>query len=257
MQPNFDKVATEVDFPGLERLILDFWERVRAFELLREKNHGKLKWSFLDGPITANNPMGVHHAWGRAYKDAQQRFHAMRGFDQRWQNGFDCQGLWVEVNVEKELKLGSKRDIEAMGLERFVLLCKQRVLHFAAMMTEQSIRLGQWMRWDDPATLRFLRDQLGEDPGRQVTIRGAAGELTDTTERLVGRLGSREVGGSYFTFSDENNYSIWTFLKRCHERGLIYRGRDVVPWCARCGTAISDHEVETEGYQEKTHQAVF
>src|SRR5438046_2475165 len=82
------------------------------------------------------------------YKDVQQRYHAMRGFDQRWQNGFDCQGLWVEVNVEKELNLGSKRDIEAMGLERFVLLCKQRVLHFAAMMTEQSIRLGQWMRWD-------------------------------------------------------------------------------------------------------------
>jgi len=86
--------------------------------------------------------MGVHHAWGRTYKDLFQRFHAMLGEDQRWQNGFDCQGLWVEVNVERELGFKSKRDIEAYGIAEFVSLCKQRVLTYAAMMTEQSIRLG-------------------------------------------------------------------------------------------------------------------
>src|SRR5262250_1242646 len=119
MQPNFDKVATEVDFPGLERSILDFWGRVRAFELLREKNHGKQKWSFVDGPITANNPMGVHHAWGRTLKDIWQRYHGLLGHDQRYQNGFDCQGLWVEVEVEKALGLNSKREIEEYGLDKF------------------------------------------------------------------------------------------------------------------------------------------
>src|SRR5207237_829788 len=82
---------------------LDFWQRTQAFELLRKKNHDKPKWSFLDGPITANNPMGVHHAWGRTYKDTYSRYFAMTGHELRYQNGFDCQGLWVEVEVEKEL----------------------------------------------------------------------------------------------------------------------------------------------------------
>jgi isoleucyl-tRNA synthetase len=253
----FRKVDAQANFVAQEHEVLDFWQQEQVFEHLRALRAGAPRWSFLDGPITANNPMGVHHAWGRAYKDLQQRYRAMRGFDQRWQNGFDCQGLWVEVNVERDLGFKSKRDIEAYGIEPFIRLCKQRVLQYAAIQTEQSIRLGQWMRWDDPATLRLLGEKLIEDPSQPVTIRGAAGEITDTAEQLVGRLGSPEVGGSYFTFSDENNYCIWTFLKRCHERGLIYRGRDVVPWCARCGTAMSDHEIETEGYHEKTHQAVF
>src|SRR5277367_3022372 len=108
----FDRVDTQVDFPAQERQVLEFWERTNAFELLREKNRGKPPWSFLDGPITANNPMGVHHAWGRTYKDAFNRYFAMTGHELRYQNGFDCQGLWVEVEVEKSLGLKSKQDIE-------------------------------------------------------------------------------------------------------------------------------------------------
>ena len=88
------------DFPKNEEKILEFWQGKKIFEKLRKKNQGKERWSFLDGPITANNPMGVHHAWGRTYKDLFQRHKAMQGFDQRYQNGFDCQGLWVEVEVE-------------------------------------------------------------------------------------------------------------------------------------------------------------
>ena len=101
----FEKVETQVDFPAQERAVLEFWQANGTFEQLRRKNRGKPKWSFLDGPITANNPMGVHHAWGRTYKDAYQRYFAMTGHELRYQNGFDCQGLWVEVEVEKELKL--------------------------------------------------------------------------------------------------------------------------------------------------------
>ncbi|MEM1556925.1 MAG: class I tRNA ligase family protein [Candidatus Bathyarchaeia archaeon] len=241
------------DLPRLEHKILDFWKKTDAFKKRMEMNRGKKPYSFIDGPITANNPMGVHHAWGRTYKDLFQRFRAMQGYELRYQNGFDCQGLWVEVEVEKELGFKSKRDIEAYGIAEFVKRCKQRVLRYAAKQTEQSIRLGYWMDWNDPDFLRWLADML-ENPDQIITIRGANGQLiTDTVERIVGQLGSPEIGGSYFTFSDENNYMIWAFLKKCYERGWIYKGRDVMPWCPRCSTALSEHEIVTEGYREIVH----
>ena len=135
------------DHPALERELLERWERERTFERLREQNRGGPTFSFMDGPITANNPMGVHHAWGRSLKDVFQRYKALRGFDQRYQNGFDCQGLWVEVEVEKALGLNSKREIEEYGLAEFAERCKERVAHFAGVITEQSKRLGMWMDW--------------------------------------------------------------------------------------------------------------
>jgi len=162
--------------------------------------------------------MGVHHAWGRTYKDLWQRYKNMQGFRQRFQNGFDCQGLWVEVEVEKQLGLKSKKDIENLvpgdrkaSIAKFVELCKERVRKYSGIQTEQSKRLGYFMDWDN----------------------------------------------SYFTMSDENNYAIWRFLKKCYELKLIYKGRDVVPWCPRCETAISQHEMLTEDYQEITHDAIF
>ena len=104
----FTAVGSGFDLPELEHGVLDLWERERSFDVLRKKNAGGPRYSFIDGPITANiEAMGVHHAWGRTYKDLYQRYKAMQGFDQRWQNGFDCQGLWVEVQVERELNLNS------------------------------------------------------------------------------------------------------------------------------------------------------
>jgi isoleucyl-tRNA synthetase len=208
----FNDVPTKVDFPAIERDILAWWEERRTVEQYLHRNDGAEKrFSFIDGPITANNPMGVHHGWGRSYKDIFQRFHAMLGEDQRFQNGFDCQGLWVEVEVEKELGLKNKREIEQFGIAEFVERCKQRVLTYSKRQTEQSIRLGYWMDWDN----------------------------------------------SYFTMSDENNYTIWHFLKTCHERGWIYKGHDSMPWCPRCGTGLSEHEIVTEGYQDRTHLSLF
>jgi isoleucyl-tRNA synthetase len=206
----FEKVDPKVDFAAQEQDILSFWERTAAFDKLREINRGKPKWSFLDGPITANNPMGVHHAWGRTYKDLYQRYHAAIGRELRYQNGFDCQGLWVEVEVEKEHGFANKKDIESFGIGRFVEECKARASKFAAIQTEQSKRLGYWMDWDH----------------------------------------------SYYTMSDENNYGIWGFLKKCFEKGLIYKGVDVMPWCPRCGTGISQMEMN-EGYREVPHTSVF
>jgi isoleucyl-tRNA synthetase len=226
----FEKVETSVDFPSLERAILKFWDDNGIFEKRRALNAGKPRWSFLDGPITANNPMGVHHAWGRTYKDVYNRFFAMTGHELRYQNGFDCQGLWVEVEVEKQLGLKTKRDIENLvpgdpfaSMDRFVQACKDRVDTFARVQTEQSIRLGYWMDWD----------------------RTDADWAKPPDERK-----------SYFTMSEVNNYTIWAFLKKCHHKGLIYRGYDAMPWCGRCGVGISEMEMK-EGYKLIEHRACF
>jgi isoleucyl-tRNA synthetase len=199
----------DLDFAAIARRAEDLWEREAVFPRLAERNRGGPRFSFLDGPITANNPMGVHHARGRTYKDLFQRYRAMCGFDQRFQNGFDCQGLWVEVEVEKALGFEGKRDIEALGLETFARACRERVERFAALQTAQSRRLGQWMDWQR----------------------------------------------SYFTMADANVEYIWHFLAECGRRGWIYAGHRVMPWCVRCGTSISQHEM-LESYVETTHQSV-
>ncbi|MEC8984942.1 MAG: isoleucine--tRNA ligase [Candidatus Neomarinimicrobiota bacterium] len=143
-------------------------------------------------------------------KDIMNRYKAMQGFDLRYQNGFDCQGLWVEVEVEKELGFKSKKDVEEYGIEKFVNLCKDRVRKYSAIQTEQSKRLGYWMDWDN----------------------------------------------SYFTMSDENNYTIWAMLKKLFEDGKIYRGTDVVPWSGKSGTSYSQMEI-IEGRKLVAHEAVF
>lgn len=196
-QAQYKKVDTWIDIVKNEHEVLDFWKSADIFNKLRARNKGGKKWSFLDGPMTANNPMGVHHAWGRTLKDAFQRYHAMNGEELRYQNGFDCQGLWVEVEVEKEHGFASKQQIRDYGIGKFVQDCKDRVNKCAKRITDQSIRLGYWMDWDN----------------------------------------------SYFTMSEENNYAIWSFLKKCFEKGLIYRGHDVMPWSGRSGSAYSQMEV--------------
>jgi isoleucyl-tRNA synthetase len=148
-KPVFQSLPTVPDHPALEEAILELWEREETFRKLREQNAGGPTFSFMDGPITANNPAGVHHGHGRTLKDVFQRYKALRGFDERYQNGFDSQGLWVEVEVEKSLGLGSKREIEEYGLAEFARKCRERVAHYSEVMTEQCRRLGQWMDWDN------------------------------------------------------------------------------------------------------------
>ena len=204
------KVSNKPDFVKSEHKVLEFWEKNDIFHKRRQLNEGKPRWSFIDGPITANNPMGVHHAWGRTLKDIYNRYKAMSGFELRYQNGFDCQGLWVEVEVEKELGFKTKRDVEEYGIEKFVALCKRRVEKYSKIQTEQSKRLGYWMDWDN----------------------------------------------SYYTMSDENNYTIWSFLKKLSKEGKIYRGSDVVPWSGRSGTSYSQMEI-IEGRKLVAHTSVF
>jgi isoleucyl-tRNA synthetase len=211
-KPHFEPVDQKCDFVAEEKKLLEHWYKNGIVKKYLNKNNSSSKYfSFLDGPITANNPMGVHHAWGRTYKDLWQRYKNMKGFKQRFQNGFDCQGLWVEVEVEKELGFRSKKDIDKYGVAPFVQKCKDRVMKYSSIQTDQTKRLGNFMDWEN----------------------------------------------SYYTMSDENNYMIWYFLKKCHEKGLIYKGKDVVPWCYRCETAISEHEILTEDYKEIEHISVY
>ncbi len=247
--------VSDSNFVTGEHSVLKFWEIQQIFRQLRQKNAGRKRWSFLDGPITANNPMGVHHAWGRTYKDTYQRFFAMTGHDLRYQNGFDCQGLWVEVEVEKQLGLGTKTAVHEFGIDNFVNECKRRVLRFAARQTEQSQRLGYWMDWDNPTQLRQLAAHLGTDAEFTMTTPSGKTE-TAKAHQLAEKLGNQEWGGSYFTFSTENNETIWTFLKKCFERGKIYQGHDVMPWSGRGGSAYSQMEI-AEGRKLTTHKSVF
>src|SRR4030042_3378008 len=255
---SYRPLDSKVDIAKLEHEVQDFWNSTNAYSKRVEiqERENRPRWSFRDGPSTANNPMGVHHAWGRTYKDLFARYRFMRGSEVRNQNGFDCQGLWVEVEVEKELGFKSKLDIEAYGLAEFVRKCKQRVLNYSAIKTEQSIRLGMGTDWNRPEELRKLSEAL-ERPMEETTYVGSRGPVRGTAEWLVGQLGMPELGGSYYTLSDENNYMIWRMLKSCHERGWIYLGADAMPWCPRCSTGISQHETVTEGYRELTHTSVY
>lgn len=203
-------MKSTLDFPQMEQEILKLWQDNHTFAALQEKNKTGKPFRFLDGPITANNPMGVHHAWGRSLKDIALRYKAMNGYHCHYRNGFDAQGLWVEVEVEKELGFKGKRDIEAYGMDRFTRKCEERVAKYSGIITQQSIRLGQWMDWEH----------------------------------------------SYFTHTDENITAIWYFLKTCFENGWLEKSYRPVPWCPRCGTSLSEHEM-SGSHQEVTHTSVF
>src|SRR5215469_16003250 len=115
----FAPLPDKPDPQALELAILDRWEAEDTFAQVRARNADGPRFSFIDGPVTANKTLGVHTAWGRTLKDVFHRYRALRGFNQRYQNGFDCQGLWIEVGVERQLGLNSKKDIEHFGLEAF------------------------------------------------------------------------------------------------------------------------------------------
>lgn len=157
----FTELQTTTDFVADEIKTLENWNKSDLVSKYLHKNDASKKiFSFIDGPITANNPMGVHHARGRTLKDVIQRYKNAQGFAQRFQNGFDCQGLWVEVEVEKEQGFNSKKDIQNFGLANFTNACLARVDKYAAIQTEQSKRLGMFMDWENSYYTNSLNNNL-------------------------------------------------------------------------------------------------
>ena len=148
MAQRFTRLPPMPEFPALEQEILEFWQRERVFDRLREQNAQGPRFSFFDGPVTANKTMGVHTAWGRTLKDVFLRYKALRGYHQRYQNGWDCQGLWIEVAVEKSLGMNSKKEVEEYGLDKFAAKCRDIVAWSSGELRRASERLGQWMDWE-------------------------------------------------------------------------------------------------------------
>jgi len=196
-----------------ETTVFDFSRNYEPADILariKQKNKGKPKYNFLDGPITANAPMCLHHGWGRTLKDAYNRYNSLIGKEVDYIWGFDAQGMWVEVEVEKLLGLKSKKEIVEYGVDKFTEKCIERVNFFKNRQTEQSKIIEQLGDWNN----------------------------------------------SYITNSDKNITSIWNFLKVCNDKKILKQSYKTMPWCPRCGTSLSEHEM-TGSYKERTHKAVY
>jgi isoleucyl-tRNA synthetase len=236
----FAALPPKPDHDALELAILERWEREGTFDQLRALNADGPRFSFTDGPVTANKSLAVHTAWGRTLKDVFQRYKALQGHHQRYQNGFDCQGLWIEVGVEKELGLNSKREIEEYGLEEFARRCRAVVERSATELTKGSIRLGQWMDWGkDYFTFsdtnieyiwRFL--QIVNDKGW--LFRGH--RATEWCPRCGTSISAHELVGSYVDREDPALSVRFPLLDRPGEAVVIWT---TTPWTLPANVAVA------------------
>ncbi len=220
--------------------MLAFWEREGIFATLRERNAHGPKWSFVDGPITANKRMGVHHMWGRTLKDVFQRYKAYRGFRQRYQNGYDCQGLWVEVGVERELGLNSKKEIEEYGLAEFARRCREKVAWSAEAITEQSQRLGMWMDWGNDyftfsdTNIEYIWRFLAVVHERGWLVRGH--RSSEWCPRCGTSISQHELAGYYFDKTDPSLFVRFPLLGRDGEALVVWT---TTPWTLPANVAAA------------------
>jgi isoleucyl-tRNA synthetase len=227
---------------SLELAILDFWDRTQVFGQLRAKNSGGPRFSFIDGPVTANKTLGVHTAWGRTLKDVFQRYKALRGFDQRYQNGFDCQGLWIEVGVERELGLNSKREIEEYGLEKFAQKCRDVVARSSAELIKGSVRLGQWMDWGrdyytfSDTNIEYIWQFLRVTRDRGWLYLGH--RATEWCPRCGTSISAHELAGSYTDRDDQSVSVRLPLLDRDGEALVIWT---TTPWTLPANVAAAVH----------------
>jgi isoleucyl-tRNA synthetase len=236
----FQSLPTVPDHPALEEEILAWWEREEIFRKLRERNADGPIFSFFDGPVTANKGMGVHHAWGRTLKDVFQRYKALRGFDQRYQNGFDCQGLWIEVGVERELGLNSKPEIEEYGLEEFARRCRDVVVRSSRELTEASKRLGQWMDWGNDyftfsdTNIEYIWRFLAIVHEREALYLGH--RSTEWCPRCGTSISAHELVGSYVERADPSLYVRFPLKERAGESLVIWT---TTPWTLPANVAAA------------------
>jgi isoleucyl-tRNA synthetase len=249
----FDPLPEKPDSNAIELDVLDRWESERTFEQLRERNRGGPKWSFVDGPVTANKKLAVHTAWGRTLKDVFQRYKALRGFEQRYQNGFDCQGLWIEVGVERALGFNSKREIEEFGLEEFAARCREVVVNSSEELTRGSKRLGQWMDWGNDYFT--FSDTNIEYIWRFLKIVHERGWLyvghraTAWCPRCGTSLSQHELtqGGVYQEKSDPSLYVRFPLLDRPGQSVVIWT---TTPWTLPANVAAAVHPEGEYGRRE-------
>jgi isoleucyl-tRNA synthetase len=228
----FNPLPLKPEHNALEQAVLERWEREHTFEQLRTKNADGPRFSFIDGPVTANKTLGVHTAWGRTLKDVFQRYKALRGFHQRYQNGFDCQGLWIEVGVERELGLNSKREIEEYGLEEFARRCRAVVEWSSRELVKGSIRLGQWMDWGrdyftfSDTNIEYIWRFLRIVDERGWLYRGH--RATEWCPRCGTSISTHELAGSYI---DRDDPSLFVRLPLTGGDGRVGRdGQALVIW---------------------------
>jgi isoleucyl-tRNA synthetase len=238
----FEPLPDKPDHPALELEILELWEREGMFEQLRAQNEGGPRWSFVDGPVTANKKLAVHTAWGRTLKDVFQRYKGLRGFEQRYQNGFDCQGLWIEVGVERQLGLNSKREIEDFGLAEFARRCREVVVRSSADITRGSIRLGQWMDWGkDYFTFSDTNIEYVWRMLKRVHERGwlyMGHRSTEWCPRCGTSLSQHELSqsGVYQDRADPSLFVRFPLLDRPHESLVIWT---TTPWTVPANVAAA------------------
>jgi isoleucyl-tRNA synthetase len=203
-------VPPQVDLPALEHEILALWAENRTFEKSLAQAEGRPRWTFYEGPPTANGRPGTHHVEARVFKDVFPRYKTMRGHLVERKAGWDCHGLPVELAVEKELGFSGKQDIEAYGVAEFNARCRESVLRHVDAFEAMTRRMGYWV---------------------------------DTTN-------------PYRTMEPGYIESVWWALKQIHGLGLLVEDYRVSPYCPRCGTGLSDHEL-AQGYETVTDPSVY
>ena len=204
------KAPTDMNFASREKEVEAFWERQNIFKKSIDQRQGGDTFTFYDGPPTANGKPHIGHIETRAIKDLIPRYQTMKGKKVLRKAGWDTHGLPVELEVEKQLGLDGKEQIEAYGIEPFIQKCKESVWKYKGEWERMSQRVGFWADMDDP----------------------------------------------YITYTDEYIESVWWSLKRVADKGLLYKGHKVVPYCPRCGTALSSHEV-SQGYKTVKEVSAF
>ena len=203
-------VDSAQSFPALEEQVLERWRELDVFGESVRRREGAPPFVFYEGPPTANGPPGSHHVLARVFKDVFPRFKTMRGHVVHRKGGWDCHGLPVELEVEKELGFTSKEDIERYGVAEFNARCRESVLRYVDEFGRLTERIGFWIDTDD----------------------------------------------AYYTLSNDYIESVWWSLKQVFDKGLLTEGHKVVPYCPRCGTALSSHEV-AQGYEDVIDPSVF
>jgi len=205
----YKKVSTTLNFLEREKEIIDFWNENGIFEKSIEQAKGE-EFCFYDGPPTANGKPHIGHVLTRVMKDIIPRYKAMKGYHVLRKAGWDTHGLPVELEIEKQLGLDGKKDIEKYGIEPFIKKCKESVWKYTNEWRVMSDRLGYWVDMDNP----------------------------------------------YVTYHDDYIESEWWALKKINDKGLLYKGHKIVPYCPRCGTALSSHEV-AQGYKDVKEKSVY